>query len=158
MELTSAIATAEKLKEALAAEVERAREERLLLRALDGEALLRRAALRDGFNISCVALQRVLQRDLAGAAQRLSITEVTLQALATQVPLEAAQLSGVLTEVRMLSSTLAELDALNRSLGERTLSVVRSYLSSVVPKAASYGPQGKQPVAGPASATVSTRA
>ncbi|MBX7113992.1 MAG: hypothetical protein K1X64_06605 [Myxococcaceae bacterium] len=158
MELTPAIATAEKLKDALVSEVERAREERLLLRNLDGEALLRRAALRDGFNIACVALQRALQRDLAGAAKRLSLTEVTLPALAAQVPTEAAQLSGVLAQVRLLSSTLAELDALNRSLGERTLSVVRSYLAAVVPKAASYGPQGQQAAAGALSATVSTRA
>ena len=133
--LEQAIKTTERLRDDLLAEVERAREERTLIRQMDVQALNERAALRGRFNQSSVDLQQLLARQLKSAGDALGLTEITLDAIKVRAPRLGGRLSEVLAEVRALAAGLAELDALNRLLGQRTLSYIRAHLAVLEPQA-----------------------
>jgi hypothetical protein len=156
MDLEQTLTTAEKLKEALSSELERARDERRLLRTLDSARLMERAAKREHFNSSMVVLQREFQTNLETVGQRLGMNQVSVEALSQREPEASARLSVAVAEVRALAGALSELDALNRALGERTLGVVRGYISAIVPRTAAYDRQGIHKAPG-SSTTRSTR-
>lgn len=156
MPLTRVIATTQKIKSALANEVERARGERRLVKTLDGALLMERAALRDGFNTTLASYERELQHELAAVATTLGLDEVTLKALSAHGAEQAAVWSDALAEVRALSSALSELDAFNRVLAERTLGIVRGYVAAVVPRPTAYDRSGLRPAMA-SGATHSTR-
>jgi hypothetical protein len=149
MVLGEALDSAEELREALAGEVAAARGERQLLRSLDSQALLRRAAARAEFQALLARLEARLHGALAGAARRLGIGTVTLAVLAEHEPRDAAALSRIFGEVRALAAALAELDRLNQFLADRALRLVRSYVDAVAPAPSAYDRRG-----GRASATV----
>src|SRR5438552_3397597 len=77
------------------------------------------------------------------AAARLGLAgAVTLEALQSRLPVEGKRMSGLLAEVRALAAALAELDELNRMLGQRALSYVRAHLAVLSPKPAAYDRRG----------------
>jgi hypothetical protein len=140
MSLPLAVATAAKLRDTLAAEVESARGERRLLRALDSAGLLERATARASFLSEMQRLQDELARELGGA------------------PRDAGPLSDLLGEVRALAAALAEIDRLNLAVASRALACVRGYVEAVAPAPHAYDRRGQRAhPAAPALAVVSAR-
>lgn len=156
MSVEPAVAAACRLREALLAEVEEAREERRLLRRLDGGGLLARAAARARFLARASALERELAAALAGAARALGLGQVTLEGLERARPEPARRLAAVLGDVRSLAGALREIDQLNAALARRALSCVDAYVGALLPAPRAYGRAGARAVA-PALLTVSTR-
>lgn len=140
--LERAIRTTEEIRDALAAEVARARDERVLIRNMDVDGLFLRAGKRADFNQRTADLQLELSGNLKDVAGELGLTEVTTDALRTRAPVFANRFSAILAEVRALASALSELDALNRLLGQRALSYVRAHLAVLSPKPAAYDRRG----------------
>jgi hypothetical protein len=142
MELDQALEIARRLRGALAAELERARGERQLLRALDGPGLFARASQRAAFLADAAQLERELARELARAAGELEMAEVTLARLRARAPGPGGQLSDVMSEVRALTGALHELDQLNLQLAGRALACVRGYVEALRPVPRAYDRRG----------------
>jgi hypothetical protein len=140
--LKRAIEVTERMREALAAEVARAREQRLLIRKLDSEKLFQRAQDRAQFNATLARLESELGAELAAAGQRLGLSEVSTDSLRTRVPGEARKLADSFAQVRALAAALQELDALNRQLAARALSCVRGYVNALVGPPNAYDRRG----------------
>lgn len=138
MSLESAVGAAVRLRESLAREVEAARGERLLLRKLDSQALLTRAAERAHFLSRSAQQERELADALSGAAQALGLPQVTVAALTRASPHLGAQLADVLGQIRALAGALRELDQLNAALAQRALSCVRGYVEALAPTPRAY--------------------
>jgi ABC-type transporter Mla subunit MlaD len=148
--LENAAAITDQIRDVLEAEVEQARAERALIRTMDTAGLMRRAAARAEFNAAVARRQAQLSEELAAAAKVLGLGEVTLDRLRAAAPLGAQRLADSLAEVRALAAALAELDDLNRLLGQRALSYVRSYLGALNPTPSAYDRRGA--AASPAAA------
>jgi len=157
MSLESAVGAAVRLREGLAREVEAARGERILLRKLDSQALLTRAAERAHFLARTADLERELAAALSGAAADLGLGQVTVAALTRASPRLGAQLSEVLGQIRALAGALHELDQLNASLAQRALSCVRGYVEALAPTPRAYDRGGLR-AAARALVSVSSRA
>ncbi len=157
MNLESAVEAALRLRDTLASEVEGARGERLLLKKLDGEALLARAGERARFLSRSAQLERDLASALARAAGALGLPEVTIARLERVAPGETRSLAGVLGEIRALAGALREIDQLNASLARRALSCVRGYVDALAPAPSAYDRGGSR-AAAVALVTVSSRA
>lgn len=153
--LEDAIGAAQDLKEELAGEVARAREERQLIRRLDAGGLFARAGARASFNGRVARLERDLSAALSRPALALGLEEVTLERLSQKDPGGAGRLARALAEIRALAGALSELDQLNRMLAGRALSCVRGYVDAITPPAAAYDRRGLRASA-PALAMVST--
>src|SRR5919201_6240986 len=110
MELEIALEIARRLRDALAAEVESARRERQLLRALDTSGLFARAAQRSQFLAEVARLERDLAVSLSRAASALGLEEVTLERIRLRAPEQGQRLSNTLSEVRALAGALQEVD------------------------------------------------
>ena len=156
MSLATAVDAADRLRDALAAEVEGARGERRLLRSLDGDALFARAAERARFLAEAARLEKEMAAALARAAGMLGVPEVTLARLEQVAPGEAGRLAGVLADIRALSGALREIDGLNAALARRALSCVRGYVDALAPSSRAYERGGLR-AAGPVAATISSR-
>src|SRR5437667_4690943 len=91
--LKRAIEVTERMREALAAEVARAREQRLLIRKLESDKLFQRAQARAAFNVALAQLETELASELGAAGQRLGLAEVSIDALRTRIPVEARRLA-----------------------------------------------------------------
>jgi hypothetical protein len=141
-ELELALTVVDSIRRALEAEVERARQERALIRTMDVDGLVHRAALRGTFNDQVRRLQNDLGAALGAAAATLGLKEVTVAALREQRPEQATLLEEGLGAIRSLAAALAELDDLNRILGQRALSYVRAYLGAMNPTPAAYNRRG----------------
>jgi hypothetical protein len=140
--LNRAIEVTERMRDALAAEVARAREQRLLIRKLDSEKLFQRAQERAQFNVALAQLETQLATELADAGQRLGLREVSIEALRVRFPGEARKLADSFAQVRALAAALSELDALNRQLAARALSCVRGYVNALVGPPNAYDRRG----------------
>lgn len=152
--LERAISTTEEIRDALAAEIEVARAERVLIRNMDIDGLFARAAKRNDFNIRTAGLQHRLAAELGEVAQGFGMTEVTLEGLQSRAPGLGQRMSAVLAEVRALASALAELDGLNKVLGQRALSYVRAHLSVLSPRPSAYDRRGTSSSAPRSTTTV----
>jgi FlgN protein len=138
-----AIRLTESIREGLAAEVALARDERVLIRKMDADGLNKRALKRADFNQRTSGLMSELGEALGAAATELGLSGgVTLEALQTRVPVEGRRMAALLAEVRALAAALAELDSLNRMLGQRALSYVRAHLAVLSPRPAAYDRRG----------------
>jgi hypothetical protein len=158
MSLELAAATAAKLRDALAAEVESARGERRLLRGLDSAALLARATARAAFLAEAQRLERETAAHLTRASQALGLREVTLDAIARAAPVEGGLLARTLGEVRALAGALSEIDRLNLALASRAIACVRGYVEAVSPTPRAYDRRGARAASSPpALAVVSSR-
>lgn len=140
--LKRAIEITEQMREALAAEVGRAREQRLLIRKLESEKLFQRAQVRAAFNVALVQLEKELASELSGAAQALGLREPSTAAFRARIPQEARKFADSFAQVRALAAALQELDALNRHLAGRALSCVRGYVNALVGPANAYDRRG----------------
>jgi hypothetical protein len=156
MSLQAALGAAERLREALAAEVESARAERSLLKRLDHDGLFARAAERGRFLERAASLERELASGLARASGRLGLPEVTLAKLEAVAPAEAGRLSAILSDIRSLSGALREIDGLNASLAQRALACVRGYVEALAPAPRAYERGGAR-ASSPSLLTVSSR-
>lgn len=145
MRLSSAVATAQRIQHVLSAEVTRSRDQRHLFRKLDGQGLLEHASTRQHFNLEMVALERDLQRSLREAARELGIANASLDEVTASSPEDGSTLRRILRDIRSLAEALSELDALNRTLAERTLAVVGTYVSMLVPLSTAYDRSGSRP-------------
>ncbi|HEX3698105.1 MAG TPA: flagellar export chaperone FlgN [Polyangia bacterium] len=141
-QLELALTVVDSIRKALEAEVERARQERALIRTMDVDGLVHRAALRATFNDQVRRLQNDLAAALGAAAAALGLKEVTVAGLRARQPAEAARLEDGLGAIRALAAALAELDDLNRILGQRALSYVRAYLGAMNPTPTAYTRRG----------------
>lgn len=153
--LEKSLSITNQIRTALEAEVERARQERALIRVMDVEGLVRRATLRAEFNSHVNGLQQQLTVQLSAVASALGMTEMTVEALRRHLPGPAQQLSENLAAIRSLAAALSELDDLNRLLGQRALSYVRAYLGALNPTPAAYDRRGSAASARPPSTTMS---
>ena len=151
--LENAIKVTQQIRDALRAEVERARAERALIRAMDVEGLLRRATARGEWNALVNQRQSQLSSELAQAARALGLQEVTIDLLRAVAPAPTERLAQAFAEVRALAAALAELDDLNRALGQRALSFVRAYLGALNPRPTAYDRRGFAPTAAVARAS-----
>jgi hypothetical protein len=140
--LKRAIEVIERMREALADEVGRAREQRLLIRKLESDKLFQRAQMRAAFNVALVQLENELAAELQTAAQSLGLPEASIDAFRTRVPHEARKLADSFGQVRALAAALQELDALNRQLAARALSCVRGYVNALIGPANAYDRRG----------------
>lgn len=156
MSLEKAVSAARRLRDALAVEVAAARDERLLLKRLDSQALFARATARAHFLAQAAQLQREMAAALAQAAGVLHLTEVTVARLEQALPGEARLLARALDEIQALAGALREIDRLNASLAQRALACVRGYVDAVAPTPRAYGRAGSRAGA-PALLTVSSR-
>lgn len=141
-QLDQALTVIDGIRKALEAEVERARQERALIRTMDVDGLVRRATLRATFNEQVRNLQQDLAAALSSAGAALGLNEITVVALRAALPEPAARLDDGLAAVRSLAAALAELDELNRVLGQRALSYVRAYLGALNPTPSAYTRRG----------------
>jgi len=141
-QLELALTVVDSIRKALEAEVERAQQERALIRTMDVDGLVRRAALRGTFNDQVRGHQQDLARALGAAGAALGLKEITVATLSKSMPAEAAQLEDGLAAIRSLAAALAELDDLNRILGQRALSYVRAYLGALNPTPSAYNRRG----------------
>jgi hypothetical protein len=157
MDLENALERAAQLRDAIAAEVERARSERRLLRTLDAAGLFARAAQRGEFLAEVARLERELATSLSRAAATLGLPEVTLERLRLRAPEHGEALARVLSEVRSLAGALREIDALNLQLAGRALACVRGSVQALRPTPLAYDRRGAR-AAQPALALVSSKA
>ncbi|HXI58939.1 MAG TPA: flagellar export chaperone FlgN [Polyangia bacterium] len=141
-QLEHALTVVDNICKALEAEVERARQERALIRTMNVDGLVHRATLRAGFNDQVRRLQEELGAALSAAGAALGLKEVTVAALRDYLPEQASYLEEGLASIRSLAAALAELDELNRLLGQRALSYVRAYLGALNPTPTAYTRRG----------------
>jgi hypothetical protein len=143
MSLRTALDVVLQLKGALATEVQRSREVRTVLRAMDSRALLEQATLRDAFNHHSRWLSSELARGLAEFSAEQGLGDLTLEQIRARAPLEGALLADGFAEIRALSTSLAELDAFNHELSQRALTFVQAYVNTFAPRASAYTRRGQ---------------
>ncbi len=151
-DLRRAVELTEKIRGALAEEVERAREQRILIRTMNADALFLRAQARADFNVKLAEMERDLALALDAAGGALGLREITLEALRARAPGDGESLTATFAEVRALAGALHELDTLNRELAERALGFVRGYVNAVAGPPAAYDRRGAA-AAGPPLST-----
>lgn len=156
MDLENALEKVGQLRDVLAAEVENARGERQLLRALDTRGLFDRAAQRSAFLSDVARLEHELVVSLSRAASSLGVTEVTLARLRERAPREGGILTEMLADVRALAGALHEIDRLNLQLAGRALACVRGYVEALQPRPRAYDRRGTRAEA-PVLAMVSSK-
>lgn len=156
MDLENALEKAGDLRDALAAEVENARRERLLLRELDTVGLFARAAQRSAFLSEVARIERELAMSLSRAAGNLGLAEVTLDRLRDRAPRQGEALALTFSDIRALAGALQEIDRLNLQLAGRALACVRGYVEALRPAPRAYDRRGARATA-PALALVSSK-
>jgi hypothetical protein len=142
MSLLKALDVAQQLKAALACEIQRSRELRGLLKAMDSRAVLAQASLREAFNHHARWLSGELARALHDHALSRGLADVTLEEIRQHAPLEGALLKDSFAEIRALAASLAELDAFNHDLSQRALTFVQAYLHACAPRPSAYTRHG----------------
>lgn len=140
--LEHALDLATLMRQALQAELDEAREQRILVRKLDVQGLFERARKRGEFNVKLSQMQDALGAALAGAASVLGVERVTLDLLRTSGIHAASRVAQALSELRASAQALQEIDALNQVLGRRALACVRGYISALSPRADVYDRHG----------------
>lgn len=156
MSLEAALGAAERLRDALTAEVDRSRALRTLLKKLDSAALFDRAAERARFLEEAAHHERDMASALARASGQLGLPEVTVARIQSVAPGQGGRLAALLSDIRALSGALREIDQLNASLARRALTCVRGYVEALAPVPRAYERRGLR-AAAPALVTVSSR-
>jgi hypothetical protein len=140
--LAPVLTTAEALRDELEAEVGRARDERLVLRSLDGARIHQRITERLAFVERAEGLQVRLRAAQAEVARGLGLADPSAESIARAAPREGRLLAELIAQIRALAATLSELGALNQSLAERALGCTRAYVRALAPRPAAYGRMG----------------
>jgi hypothetical protein len=157
MDLENALEKAALLRDTLASEVEKARDERQLLRKLDAAGLFARAAQRSAFLSDVARIERELAAALSRATGTLGLTEVTIERLRALAPRDGEALARILSDVRALAGALQEIDRLNLQLAGRALACVRGYVEALRPVPRAYDRRGARTSTAPALAMVSSK-
>lgn len=142
MTLTHALEAAHALRDELEQEVGRARDERLILRSLDGLKLQASIGQRQAFLGRAQQLQETLRAAQAAAARALGLEDPSAESIQRLLPERGALFASLLGQIRALAATLSELSALNRSLSERALGCTRAYVQALAPPPHAYGRLG----------------
>jgi FlgN protein len=140
--LEHALDVATRMRQALQAELEEAREQRVLVRKLDVQGLFERARRRGEFNVKLAQMQDALGEALVAIADILGVERVSLDVLHTSGIHAASKVAQALSELRASAQALQEIDALNQVLARRALACVRGYLSALSPRADTYDRYG----------------
>jgi hypothetical protein len=152
-----AVAAATRLRDALAAEVERAIEERRPIRELDAAGLFDRVQARAAFVDRVRGLERELADELAAVARDLRLAEPTLAALERAAPGPAAPLRLAVEDIRRLAAELLAVHRVNRELTAGALTCVQGYLAALRPAPRGYDRRGHRPDLPEGLGTVSRR-
>jgi hypothetical protein len=140
--LEHALDVATRMREALQAELEKAREQRVLVRKLDVQGLFERARQRGELNVKLAQMQDALAEALGGSASLLGVERVTTGILnASGIP-QAQRVAQALSELRASAQALQEIDSFNQVLAKRALGCVRGFLSALTPRAGVYDRHG----------------
>ncbi len=140
--LEHALDVATRMRQALQAELDEAREQRVLVRKLDVQGLFERAQRRGEFNVKLAQMQDELGAALVATAGVLGVDRVSLDVLHTSGIHAASKVAQALSELRASAQALQEIDALNQVLARRALACVRGYLSALSPRADVYDRYG----------------
>jgi hypothetical protein len=140
--LEHALDVATRMRQALQAELDQAREQRVLVRKLDVQGLFERARRRGEFNIRLAQMQDELGAALEETANVLGVERVSLNVLHTSGINQAGKVAQALSELRASAQALQEIDALNQVLARRALACVRGYVSALSPRADVYDRHG----------------
>lgn len=140
--LDDALETSRKLRDAMAQELERARGERQLLRALDANGLLARAAQRNAFLAEAARLERELATSIGRAVGIVGPAEGTVEALRQLAPVSGEELARNVSDIRSLAGALREIDGLNLELARRAVACVNGYLEAMDPAPRAYDRRG----------------
>jgi hypothetical protein len=136
--LEHALDVATRMRQALQAELEAAREQRVLVRKLDVQGLFERARRRGEFNVKLAQMQDDLGAALVATGNVLGVDKVSLDILHTSGIHAARKVAQALSELRATAQALQEIDALNQVLARRALACVRGYISALSPRADVY--------------------
>ena len=140
--LEHALDVATRMRQALQAELDEAREQRVLVRKLDVQGLFERARQRGEFNVKLSQMQDALGAALIATASVLGVDRVSLDILRTSGIHAARKVAQALSELRASAQALQEIDALNQVLAKRALACVRGYISALSPRADVYDRYG----------------
>jgi hypothetical protein len=140
--LEYALDVATRMRQALQAELEKAREQRVLVRKLDVQGLFERARQRGEFNVKLGQMQEALSEALAGSARVHGVERVTIDFLQSSGVGQSRRLGQALSELRASAQALQEIDSFNQVLAKRALGCVRGFLSALSPRAGVYDRHG----------------
>jgi hypothetical protein len=140
--LEQALDVATRMRDALQAELNEAREQRVLVRKLDVQGLFDRARRRGEFNVRLAQMQDALGAALSAASSHLGVAKVSMDVLYTSGIKLARRVAQALSELRASAQALQEIDALNQVLSRRALACVRGYLAALSPRADVYDRYG----------------
>ena len=140
--LERALDLATKIRDHVQAELESARDQRVLVRKLDVQGLFERARARGEFNVVLAQLQAELNGSLAEVGAMMGEGGISLAALRASVAPGAIELARALSELRASAQALQEIDSLNQVLARRALACVRGYISALSPRADAYDRYG----------------
>ncbi|HEX7506597.1 MAG TPA: flagellar export chaperone FlgN [Polyangia bacterium] len=140
--LEHALDVATRMRQTLQAELDEAREQRVLVRKLDVQGLFERARRRGEFNVKLSQMQDALGVALIATASVLGVDRVSLDILRTSGIYAASKVAQALSELRATAQALQEIDALNQVLAKRALACVRGYISALSPRADVYDRYG----------------
>src|SRR6266511_6452024 len=130
--LEHALDVATGMRKALQAELEKAREQRVLVRKLDVQGLFERARQRGELNVKLAQLQNALAEALGESAHVLGIERVTIELLNASCIPSAQRVAQALSELRASAQALQEIDSFNQVLAKRALGCVRGFLSALM--------------------------
>ena len=140
--LEHALDVATRMRQALQAELEQAREQRVLVRKLDVQGLFERARQRGELNLKLAQLRDALTEALGESARVIGVERVTVDLLnASGIP-SAQRAAKALSELRASAQALQEIDSFNQVLAKRALGCVRGFLSALTPRAGVYDRHG----------------
>ncbi len=140
--LEHALDIATRMREALQAELVKAREQRVLVRKLDVQGLFERARQRGELNVRLAQLQEALTEALGATARVLGVERVTVDLLNASDISSAQRLAQGLSELRASAQALQEIDSFNQVLAKRALGCVRGFLSALTPRTGVYDRHG----------------
>lgn len=140
--LEHALDVTNRMRDAFQAELQEARQQRVLIRQLDVQGLFERARRRGEFNVRLAQLQDDLGCALGASAEELGVERVTTDILYTSGIAAAGKLAEGLSELRASAQALQEIDGMNQVLAKRALSCVRGYLAAMSPQASVYDRHG----------------
>jgi len=140
--LEHALDVANRMRDALQAELEEARQQRIFIRQLDVQGLFERARRRGEFNVRLAQLQDALSGALTDGAVEIGVERITADILHTSGIFSANKLAEGLSELRASAQALQEIDGMNQILARRALSCVRGYLAAMSPRASVYDRHG----------------
>ena len=125
--LEHALDVATRMREALQAELEKAREQRVLVRKLDVQGLFERARQRGELNVKLAQMQTALAEALGESARVLGVDRVTIDILSASPIGQSRRVGQALSELRASAQALQEIDMFNQVLAKRALGCVRGF-------------------------------